>query len=697
MAEPKQFETNADQGFFTRHLWSRLGQLWDYMNDKTVGDIAKGRQRWKSRQDYLAQNYGDSGNRAYNLKRYTPWEKDDKTRVEKYGIPLSWLNEKGGIKSGVNPQDPQQRTYSQLYREKYKNWKADAEKQGYKADPKYWLYMSQHPGEKQKLQSGTNTDILPIMQGRLQVWNTRRQLQDALKNAPDDATRKQLHQQLLQLGQYKQQLDEQYKNLPAIDKYRYYTSPMAVAAALPAAATLSVTPAGAKAIGSMVTYGMAPTLAQKGVQHIRKGDNTIARAFMGSDLQSIPQEYKGLLQEYQQKYNLPAFDPNNENIVKQYQKAGLDIQNTTSKYSDWAQRGIQAGSWVLPFAKTRSLAGKLFGGVMGGKQLFTPSETNKSIQKAVLTNDFRNAPVTAQQYEAVKKQLEQQGITPSVKNVVSALYNRKTEQDVASSWAPSLYNIPGVKSWMKSKTESGIQDSLKQLQEFGSLSPQEQQKALPKLLQQMRGFYKDSTSQAAALAYLDDPDNQQALTGMFDKMSPQQLSSLMNGYTALSEKGPKSLPASVTLIGNALQNAAQNSAAARFQKGLSQQDPQKFEAHMKEWLPLFSKFKGQDGKYDALKDKAHKAVWEHVKKNPLFINKAMSFWAMQNGYNNLASFLGSNGAFYGTLVGLPLTIALVSSLFGGSKQAPQQVPQQQYYQPMAYAPRGITERGLIVG
>ena len=54
MAEPKQFETNADQGFFTKHLWSRLGQLWDYMNDKTVGDIAKGRQRWKSRYDYLA-------------------------------------------------------------------------------------------------------------------------------------------------------------------------------------------------------------------------------------------------------------------------------------------------------------------------------------------------------------------------------------------------------------------------------------------------------------------------------------------------------------------------------------------------------------------------------------------------------------------------------------------------------------------
>ena len=77
----------------------------------------------------------------------------------------------------------------------------------------------------------------------------------------------------------------------------------------------------------------------------------------------------------------------------------------------------------------------------------------------------------------------------------------------------------------------------------------------------------------------------------------------------------------------------------------------------------------------------------------------MSLWALSNGYDNLGSFLGSNGAFYGTLIGLPLTIALMSSLFGGGKQAPAQVPQQapQQYQPMAYAPRGITERGLIVG
>ena len=116
---------------------------------------------------------------------------------------------------------------------------------------------------------------------------------------------------------------------------------------------------------------------------------------------------------------------------------------------------------------------------------------------------------------------------------------------------------------------------------------------------------------------------------------------------------------------------------------------------MKSWLPLFSKFNDNSGKYEALKEKAHKAVWDQVRRNPLFTNKAMSFWAMQNGHNNLASFLGSNGAFYGTLVGLPLTIALISSLFGGSKQAQQQAPQQ--YQPVAYAPRGITERGLIVG
>ena len=92
-----------------------------------------------------------------------------------------------------------------------------------------------------------------------------------------------------------------------------------------------------------------------------------------------------------------------------------------------------------------------------------------------------------------------------------------------------------------------------------------------------------------------------------------------------------------------------------------------------------------------------------MKKNPFFINKAMSIWAMSNGFNSLADFLGSNGAFYGTIgaigIGLPLTISLIKSLFGGSSN-PQQPVQQaplQGYQPLAYAPRGITERGLIVG
>ena len=80
----------------------------------------------------------------------------------------------------------------------------------------------------------------------------------------------------------------------------------------------------------------------------------------------------------------------------------------------------------------------------------------------------------------------------------------------------------------------------------------------------------------------------------------------------------------------------------------------------------------------------------------------MSYWAMQNGYNRLADFLGTSGSFYGTLaavgIGLPLTIALMKSLFGGSKQQqPVQQAPMQGYQPMAYAPRGITERGLIVG
>ena len=89
--------------------------------------------------------------------------------------------------------------------------------------------------------------------------------------------------------------------------------------------------------------------------------------------------------------------------------------------------------------------------------------------------------------------------------------------------------------------------------------------------------------------------------------------------------------------------------------------------------------------------------------NPLFVNKAMGLWAEFNGYPNLAKFLSDNFSFYGTLgaigIGLPLTISLIKSLFGGGSTPPQSVQQvpMQGYQPLAYAPKGITERGLIVG
>lgn len=91
-------------------------------------------------------------------------------------------------------------------------------------------------------------------------------------------------------------------------------------------------------------------------------------------------------------------------------------------------------------------------------------------------------------------------------------------------------------------------------------------------------------------------------------------------------------------------------------------------------------------------------------KNPLFVNKGMALWAEFNGYPDLASFLSDNTKFYGSIaalgIGLPLTISLLRSLFGGGsarQQAPQQYAQQGY-QPMAYAPQAnIAAGGLVVG
>lgn len=82
----------------------------------------------------------------------------------------------------------------------------------------------------------------------------------------------------------------------------------------------------------------------------------------------------------------------------------------------------------------------------------------------------------------------------------------------------------------------------------------------------------------------------------------------------------------------------------------------------------------------------------------------MSLWAMSEGYADLADFLGNSGAFYGSIaalgIGLPLTISLLRSLFGGGssgQRAPQQYAQQGY-QPMAYAPQAnIAAGGLVVG
>lgn len=68
-----------------------------------------------------------------------------------------------------------------------------------------------------------------------------------------------------------------------------------------------------------------------------------------------------------------------------------------------------------------------------------------------------------------------------------------------------------------------------------------------------------------------------------------------------------------------------------------------------------------------LKEHVQDKVWEHVKKNPADINKAISLWFRSKGMDGMADFSNNGMAFYGTIIAMLLGVGIpmIGSLFGG--------------------------------
>ena len=639
------------------------------------------------------------------------------------------LNQKQAIDRYLNfsktPQKyliPEKATGNQL-KKRYQEYKQDAQRaiaagqQGVQ-QPTYskFLAFNTPDTEKERIQAGTNTDILPIMAARLQVYKKRNQLTQLIKNAPDQMTRRVAHQQLLQLGKAKEEIDQQYDNLRPIDKFRYYFTPMGTTAlAAPVVAKMAPSMLAFQGVRRYVT---SPA-ANKITGAITAEDVALGNAMVTGNTYLLSPQLKAKLKEKQTQLGLPELDnnPANRQLWALQGKKLLDRAGTWKKggqvvadlipmalspqrmlehgiRAGWrtgtrygVKKGLQAVPTALKHGIKKSVTSPgIVGGVQGTASFGLGGTPSVSAQHQVINGQ---APV--QQY---KQQLEQQGIAATPENVIALHKATKAQQDALESSLNGKMGDFAVKlgePWIRSAVDKEIKDRLA----FAGLSEQDMEKNFPQFIRKQQAAQQDPMKQIMFQKWRQSPQSREFVKKQLSQLKPQQYRQLFNLNKKRAQKQGAYLPSKIAQDNNDWLTAVGMQAAMdNYKKDLAEQNFDKFFSNMQQWMPLVNDIGGAE-EGSALKQATKKAVWAHVKKNPFSINKAMSLWALSNGYNSLGSFLGSNGAFYGTLVGLPLTIALVSSLFGGSRQVQQQAPRQ--YQPVAYAPRGITERGLIVG
>lgn len=467
--------------------------------------------------------------------------------------------------------------------------------------------------------------------------------------------------------------------------------------------------------------------------------NSFADAILSKNSDKIPQRFRADLAS-QLGISEDKLDLSNPDQYKAAKQLFTSSQQSRMKSLDWYRKGKEHAALIASTAtgNVSNLArngGKAFGKqvvkdtflpqlLITGSQLLDPKRTGITTGTAALL--MQAAEQRGEDPEAAlarygftedeqktawdrfkQAQAEGKGFLDSVKQSVSPEAPRSTEEKVVQFNAgitPNDYqriksgevltNSPVIKA--------ATQPYVPQVIDFLQGKSQ-----LPDLTALSKGIGNNPLGQTGAIAAVNNLMQNKQVVAALAQAKPETLSKFLTKLQEVSKGGGlrkfPTLQKVMTQHGISLAtyhvDALQN-----LVKG--QEDNDKVYNTLKSYIPLVKILEGfgsaKDPRVKQLEKRVRSLIGTRMTKNPLFVNKAMGLWAQFNGHPDLASFLSSNGAFYGTLatvgIGLPLTISLMSSLFGGSKQQqPVQQAPMQGYQPMAYAPRGITERGLVVG
>ena len=410
----------------------------------------------------------------------------------------------------------------------------------------------------------------------------------------------------------------------------------------------------------------------------------------------------------EQTYHLPAWNQQDPVIKDMWVSAGnRQWEQIKDIYGNYALATYFAGALAPGVAsKTKAVQRLAPGikpqwvkrGITGIADRFTMhAPPDSPIEKRVA-----NGELPKQTLMQVQELLKAQGIPATNQNIIQTIKLIKQMSEPSTAGKSGL--VQSIAGWVAPRV---IQRTLQDYQGYGALSPEQQEIKRNEIIRSFNDFKGSKFKQEALRTFVSDPKNRQVLRRIFDKYNATQLGNIKDNMQSLSQFISPVISDQIQETQKLLRGIAEQSALTRFRTGLRQKDPNKFQQNMKQWLPLFSRA-GGEGNYAQIKDQARKAVWQQVKRNPLFINKALSFWALQNGYSKLHQFLADNGAFYGTVaglgIGLPLTIALMTSLFSNKDQDEQEQRKKKEAQArrrryqMAYAPqKNVTDRRLIVG
>ena len=314
---------------------------------------------------------------------------------------------------------------------------------------------------------------------------------------------------------------------------------------------------------------------------------------------------------------------------------------------------------------------------------------------APLSEDARTTPQMRQELGAMSNQIKQNaepGILQKGVNLVAGTFGKTVGKPL-------------------------VQDAMMQnVQLFRQLgqaqTPEEKEKILQQLRQKSRQFLNPNEGGIVQGAkrhvfktFMQDPKSRQETIQKFvNGYSPEQKAAVIRGYKIALQD-----PSYAQTAGTMSKGMQQN--VGKFVGQLTQAQQGHFMQGLKEAKDVWSYLDSYGGIMDELKNgtisqdspvykSVKTAIFDDLKKRPWNVNKAMGFMARTKGYKSFADMLSNSGLFYGGLaaltVGLPLTVSLISSLFGGKKEQPQVVINNNAGMP-TYKSKGITQRGIAYG